>query len=150
MIHVDADVARATYRDGAIDDPTPDLPCEKPCPPASNTTDALRQVILRWIGAKETPSRCVLCTPSKCIESWVIKALFPNNSAMRKKGWECHPDPVPQLSTVKKTHRVRKTREDYQTRQDDFRVAWPRVRELSEADRFSRSFLDAIGGNFKA
>ena len=89
VVQVDADVAGMTYQNGWIDDPTGDLPCEKPCPPPTATTDALRQVVLRWLGEPVAPVRCVLCTPSKSIETWVMAALFPGNKEVAKKTWEC-------------------------------------------------------------
>ena len=51
IVHVDADVAGTNYCSGSIRDaPRNDLPCEKPCPPPSSTTNALRPVVLNWLG----------------------------------------------------------------------------------------------------
>jgi hypothetical protein len=56
IIHVDADVAGKTYSSGSIQDmPRDDLPCELPCPPAHDTTDALRAVVLNWLGESAIP-----------------------------------------------------------------------------------------------
>lgn len=53
IIHVDADVAGETYANGNIKDaPHEDLPCEEPCPPPDRTTNALRAVILNWLGKR--------------------------------------------------------------------------------------------------
>ena len=51
VVHVDADVASKTYGSANIPDPPrDDLPCEQPCPPASATTNELREVVLNWLG----------------------------------------------------------------------------------------------------
>ena len=64
IVQVDADVASETYANGNIRDaPHDDLPCEEPCPPPHHTTDALRDVLLNWLGERECPRRIVLCTP---------------------------------------------------------------------------------------
>lgn len=58
IIHVDADIASDA-----------EINCEKPCPPASDTVDALREVVLGWVGDQRLPERIVLCIPpnaSKC------------------------------------------------------------------------------------
>ena len=75
-VQVDSDVAGKTYSSAGIRDaPRQDLPCEKPCPPPSKTTDALREVVLNWLGEPDTPPRVVLSTPSKNIEAWVVAAV---------------------------------------------------------------------------
>src|SRR6266446_746609 len=71
LLHVDADVADHTYASGNIATTAIDLPCQKPCPPPSDTTDALREVVLSWLGEALIPSYTVFCTPSKSIEAWV-------------------------------------------------------------------------------
>lgn len=97
LVHLDADVADKTYESGHIDDYTDDLPCRQPCPPPSATTNALRQVILRWMNEPAVPDRCVLCIPSKSMETWVVLALSPKSREVRKATWECQEDPEKQL-----------------------------------------------------
>ena len=108
VVQMDADVAGMTYKSGRIEDESDDLPCEKPCPPASDTTDALRLVILRWMGETEVPDQLVLCTPSKSMEAWVMAALFPNNKVLARRGWECHADPAAQLGQQPTRQRIEK------------------------------------------
>ncbi len=145
IVQVDADVAGMTYESGKIKDEIGDLPCEKPCPPASDTTDALRSVILRWMGETEVPDRFVLCTPSKSMEAWVMVALFPKNKVLARKGWECHANPEKQLGVQPKKQRIGKRISDYKAKKPEFLAAWPRVkRKLTEANRFSVDFLAAI------
>ena len=145
VAQVDADVAGMTYRSGKIDDKTNDLPCEKPCPPPSDTTDALRAVILRWMGESRTPDRVVLCTPSKSLEAWVVAALYPKNRILTRNRWECHPNPGAQLRQQPRSQRIRKCPEDYRTKRAQFHDNWPRIsRKLTEAGRFSKEFLVAV------
>ncbi len=145
VVQVDADVAGMTYQNGWIEDPTGDLPCEKPCPPPTATTDALRQVVLRWLGEPVAPLRCVLCTPSKSIETWVMAALFPANKEVAKKNWECRANPESQFATLPKAGRIRKDTEDYRSKRQDILSAWPNVcGKLVEARRFSRELLKQV------
>jgi len=145
IIHLDADVAGKKYSDCGIEDAVGDLPCEEKCPPPSATIDRLRVVLLRWLGEKTAPAATVLCTPSKSCETWVIAALFPDDTVMIKKGWECHPEPYTRLGTKKKDVRVTKSKAGYEAKQEEISEAWPRLRaELSEAGRFSDEFVSAV------
>ena len=145
VVQVDADVAGMTYQSGWIDDPTGDLPCEKPCPPPNATTDALRKIVLRWLGEPELPVRCVLCTPSKSIETWVMAALFPANKEVVKKNWECRANPEAQFGTLPKATRIRKDPEDYKLKRHEILSSWPNVcGKLSEAQRFSTELLKQV------
>lgn len=146
VIQLDADVAEETYQRGHIHDETAtDLPCVKPCPPANATTDALREVALRWMKSATLPIKCVFCTPSKNMEAWVMKALFPGNTHVKSSGWECHSSPEGQLGQQPKATRIAKSRRDYESRRQGLIEGWPRVRSLSEAERFSQEFLKAVG-----
>ena len=99
IVHVDADVAGKTYASGGVRDaPRDDLPCEAPCPPPDDTTNALRAVVLDWLGEDECPSRIVLCTPSRSTEAWVLAALWPEGNVVRRCDWECRASP-PTTST---------------------------------------------------
>ena len=146
IIHVDADVAGETYANGNIKDaPHEDLPCEEPCPPPDSTTNALRAMILNWLGKHECPLRIVLCTPSKSIEAWVLAALWPDKDMILQGNWECYPNPGRQLGALPKGKRFGKRRDDYRNRQREIGKAWPKVSaRLTEAARFTREFLAAI------
>ena len=101
IVQVDADVAGKTYASARIyDPPCQDLPCEQPCPPPNQTTNALRTVMLRWLGEARCPSQVVLCTPSKSIEAWVVAAVWPTNRIIRRGNWECHQNPEGQLGAL--------------------------------------------------
>ncbi len=140
IVQVDADLAGKTYGSGGIQDPPRlDLPCKKTCPPAAATTNALRQVVLNWLGESSCPPRIVLCTPSKSMEAWVLAALCPDNSVVKRDDWECHAEPELQLSTLPKPSRFRKRPGDYRRRQSEMMSAWPDVSaRLTEAARFDQ------------
>ncbi|MEK7269592.1 MAG: hypothetical protein AAB215_01470 [Planctomycetota bacterium] len=147
ILQLDADTADKEYSDGNIEPEPGDgtLPCAKPCPPASATTDALRAVLLTWCAETRTPPRTVICMPSKSTEAWVVAALYPGDASLRKT-IECLPDPVARLGQQPKGKRIRKAQRDYQDRQADIQKAWGRLvaREgLGEARRFQEEFLAA-------
>jgi len=49
-----------------------------PCPPARDTADALRKVLIQdWLGLPSLPGFVVLATPSRTIDAWVVAALEP-------------------------------------------------------------------------
>ena len=145
IVHVDADVAGKTYASGNVRDaPCEDLPCERPCPPSCETTNALRAVVLNWLGEHERPSRIVLCTPSKSIEAWVLAAVWPEGNVVRRDDWECRPNPEGQLAALPMHRRFRKRPDDYRRKQGDMEKAWPEVSAwLTEAARFEAEFLSA-------
>lgn len=138
VVHVDADVASLTYGGGnVLDPPRNDLPCDRPCPPASATINKLREVVLNWLGEKHCPDRLVLCMPSKSMDSWVVVALWPDNSVVARGNWECRNDPSAQLSALPKGRKLSKTRMDYERRANDIANGWPNVAStLTEAERF--------------
>jgi len=145
VVQIDADVAGMTYNQGRIEEQIEDLPCEKPCPPPSDTTNILRSVVLRWLGEPKLPGQVVFCTPSKSMEAWVMAALFPENELVESDEWECHANPAAQLGQQPKHVRIEKRPKDYVAKQQDLLAAWPAVRaRLTEADRFSRDFLACV------
>ena len=145
IVHVDADVAGRTYASGNIQDaPRQDLPCEAPCPPPCETTNALRAVVLNWLGEHECPPQVVLCTPSKSIEAWVLAAIWPEGNVVRQDDWECRPNPEGQFTALPMHLRFRKRPDDYRRKQGDIKQAWPQVSaRLTEAVRFESEFLAA-------
>jgi len=145
VLHLDADVADKNYPEAGVVETIQDLPCVEPCPPPSATTDRLRRVLLRWGGESATPPRTVLCTPSKSADAWVLKALFPNDSAVRAAHLECDPNPGVRFTQQPIAKRITKGLRDYQNRAAAFQEAWPRISSnLSEARRFSSEFLGAV------
>ena len=146
IVQVDADVTGKTYSSGNIQDaPYQDLPCEKPCPPPERTTNALRRVILNWLGERQCPLRVVLCTPSKSMEAWVLAAIWPDGPIIRRKDWECRANPEGQLGALPRPRRFKKRPEDYRSKQGEIAAAWPKVSaRLTEAARFETEFRTAL------
>ena len=146
IVHVDADVAGNSYSSAGIRRPPhQDLPCEQDCPPADYTTDALRTVVLRWLGLRRSVPQLVLCTPSKSTEAWVIAAVWPDNPVMLRGNWECHPNPQGQLRALPLARRFAKRASDYRARQGEIIAAWPSVcAQCAEASRFEQEFRAAL------
>lgn len=145
ILHLDADVAGHQYAQGSITPKDTDgiLPCEFACPPASDTTNALRSVLLSWCGEETPPKKTVICMPSKSTEAWVVAALFPNDQFV-VKGIECYPNPEARLSQQPRSVRIRKAKRDYQMKAEALKSAWPRLAApdaLGEAHRFQTEFL---------
>jgi hypothetical protein len=93
LLHVDTDVAGMNYRQARPPIERMDLPCEKPCPPAADSVDALREVISRWLdlpAAGGPPDRWVFCNPSKCSETWMVAACFWDRTPAIMEQIECN------------------------------------------------------------
>jgi hypothetical protein len=145
LLHLDADVADSSYSDGSLAPLPTDatLPCAKPCPPAQDTSNALRTVLLSWCGEVTAPPRTILCTPSKCMEAWVMASLFPNDRAIAQ-GIECYANPESRLGQQPAADRIRKTKRDYLNRSALLEQEWPRIATpegVSQAFRFQSEFL---------
>lgn len=149
IVHLDADVADETYANGNIVTIATDLPCSMPCPAASDTTNNLRTVLLRWLGEIAVPPQTTLCTPSKNTEAWVLAALFPLDRIVTSGELECHDSPANALSSKPLPSRLvragKKMRQKYQDKSGDIERAWARVRGIcTEAERFSVEFLATV------
>jgi hypothetical protein len=77
VVHVDCDVARASYADIGIDGDPNDLPCALPCPPATATIGLLEKVVLAWLGEVGPPKPLVLCIPAQATEGWLCTRTIP-------------------------------------------------------------------------
>jgi hypothetical protein len=146
ILHLDVDVADSDYAKANLTTQAGDLPlpCAKPCPPPADSANALRQVLLSWCGEPSTPGRVVLCVPAQCTETWVVTALFPNDSYVQQ-GMECHPNAVTRLGQQPLAVRIKKKLADYTKSANAFSLAWPRVaKSLTEAGRFEREFREAV------
>lgn len=146
IVQVDADIAGKTYASAGIRDaPSQDIPCHRPCPPPSDTTNALRTVVLGWLGESHCPSQVVLCTPSMNIDAWVVASVWPNNPVVTRGNWECHSDPASQLGALPKGQRFRKHVTAYRAKQKEMSSAWRNVSAtLTEAKRFENEFRAAL------
>lgn len=151
IVHLDADVAGKTYAGGNIRDaPRDDLPCEEPCPPADGTTNALRTVLMGWLGEQECPPRVTLCIPSKSTEAWVVAAVWPDNDLVQRCDWECRDDPGAQFRALPRKWRFDKRPSDYGRKQSEMERGWQAVYErLAEAARFGEELLASIPGEYR-
>jgi hypothetical protein len=145
ILHLDADVAENSYADAGVVDSVNDLPCARPCPPPDQTTNALRAVLLRWVGELGVPPKTVLCTPSKSIEAWVLSSLYPDDAIVTSGNVECHPSPHLQLQAKPLRGRMvtggKKIRKMYSERGRHISAAWAQARaRCTEAERFSLEF----------
>jgi len=139
VIQVDADVARMSYADYDIAGAPTDLPCEQACPPARATTDALREVMLGWLGTGAEPPHVVLCTPSKNLETWVLVSLFP------KRGVECAWGLEQKLRKHGLMRGKQKLIDAYKKHTRALQDAWPDVtKQCGEAERFSADFTALV------
>ena len=65
VIHTDCSMA---HNEGA----------ERPCPPSSDTANALREILVtKWLGLPERPRFVIVTNPSKSTDAWVVAALEP-------------------------------------------------------------------------
>lgn len=142
VIHVDADVAEASYSDGgpAVENAATDLPvlpCSRPCPPAGHTADEIRARLKAWLGMTVVGPKTVLCVPSKASEAWLAAALFDDKHALLL-GLECNLNVEARLAMLPLKTRINKKRREYESKQAQIASAWGEVRRrCSQAERFT-------------
>jgi hypothetical protein len=144
VVHVDADVAGKRYADVgpeiaslAGERAWPTLPATAPCPPASDSADAVRACLLAWAGITAPGPKTVLCVPSKAIEAWLAAAILPPDHALQS-GLECNLNLEAQLKALPKQQRIKKTAREYRNRAGTVAATWPQVRRrCTQAERFS-------------
>ena len=138
IIHVDADVAEDSYSDIVPDIPTDvaALPCSKPCPPPGATVDALRAVVLSWLGIGELGTKTMFCIPSKATEAWLAVAVASDVPRIMVD-LECVLTMEAHLASLPKGRKIRKTKAQYQLHAATVQDQWPRIAALcSQARRF--------------
>lgn len=64
IVQLDADVARES-----------EISCAQPCPPAQDTVEALKQIILGWLGEGSVKPPTVLMVPADNLEAWLLAYL---------------------------------------------------------------------------
>jgi len=156
LLHVDADVAGMRYEDANITDGRADLPCERPCPPAADTVNALREVMALWLNlpsASALPGKWLFCNPSKCVEAWVIAAYEnaePLFAGSIMSNVECNLSLERYLSNMPITKRLlirggRKKVLGYRAVAPQIQSEWNHiVQSCSQADRFDREVKAAL------
>lgn len=102
-------------------------------------------MILSWCGEKAAPPPVVLCVPSKSIDAWVVRSLFPRDKLAAGDGFECYGTPETRLGVQPKRARIAKTPRDYLARGQALTDAWPAIRaSFTEAVRFETDLKTAI------
>jgi hypothetical protein len=151
ILQLDADVADASYSEGHIEDhfSIQTIPFVAPCPPASATTNKLRNIVLLWIGEQNTPSNIVFCIPSKELETWIVVGLFPDDRVARSSGIECRREPKRILQGKPKERRLVSSGKAkvnmYEKFAPEFADNWSTVKaRCVEAARFETDFLNAL------
>lgn len=75
VIHADCSMA---HNEGA----------DRPCPPAGDTADSLRKIIVeKWLGLSTQPFFVLVTNPAMTTDAWVVSALEPPYSGLA--GIEC-------------------------------------------------------------
>ncbi len=153
IVHIDADVAGSTYQAANIaDNPTNDLPCVQPCPPAEDTVDVLESVLKTWLPALMTTRNVIPCIPSQCTESWVAVALYAHTDHEITAGIECRTDLADYLSTRSGKRLIRKhgglPKKEfarYRAAQGMISVGWGTVQQYCpSACKFSKSVQQVL------
>ena len=154
LFHLDADVAGEKYSNANITDGLEDLPCQRPCPPATDSVDALRKVITGWLGLSDNgvlPDRWVFCNPSMCPEAWLIAALYRDTEPGIMSKIECNPNLENWLSQrpISEGGRFishgKKRASVYQEVSPRITAAWGEVcARCSQAHRFTEEVLVAL------
>jgi hypothetical protein len=157
VIQVDADVAGFNYHDANIQAwHLNDLPCEFPCPPASDTVNALCDVICGWLSPSDPGAKSIICIPSKCIETWVAAALYARADSGLATDLECSYEITaylhakPARSRLIRMHdgRPRKIKTRYLAIEPNIKRHWKDVCHFCpEAKKFQSAVKNAIALN---
>lgn len=136
IIHLDAEAAEE-----------PEVDCDQPCPPASDTVKLLENTILGWMGDASLPDWIVFCVPSRDSDAWVLVALYPDD-ASAKSGVECRKHPAerllnkPEKLVRRRGEKLQKHAANYYSNAERITAAWSLItRRCTQARRFHVEFL---------
>ncbi len=116
VIHLDADVAN-----------TNEIDCACPCPPASDTTASLRNVVLdQWLELAEPNPAIVIAVPAQATETWIVTALDAETNGEPVGINECSPQP--DLTLTRPPYRLLRARK----RKPDNRLVVQKPRAVYE------------------
>lgn len=133
LIHLDGDVARDA-----------EVNCAKPCPPAADTANALRALLLARVGAAQSPPKTLLAIPMDATECWLLPLFRPRDPVN-----ECDLDPASRFCGGKPKLLEQSGKKKRRAYEDAFREItwdWSRARALSQAARFEDE-LRAVAGS---
>jgi hypothetical protein len=150
IIHVDIDVATQEYADcgslvenWANENFWKNLPCKQPCPPVSDTGNALEDVIKSWLGGIK-PNHTVFCLPAQSSGTWLASAVLPPSDLLLINA-ECNLTLESRLEQLPKNQRIKKKLTEYRNHAPRITQQWQQVKQLcSQAANFEQSVLNAI------
>lgn len=135
LLHLDGEVAEED-----------EVACACPCPPASDTADALRGWIRGALGPSAGDPRIVTVVPMKETEAWLLPALRPA-APQNGPGLECRDKPS-QLFAAGKPKLIasgQKKPARYLDQRASMTAGWDAVRNsLGEAQRFEHEVSQAV------
>lgn len=140
IIHVDADIAYDA-----------EIGVSMPCPPPSDTMNAIENVVLGWLSLSSLPPKVVLWVPTMATEAWLLRVFLPNlphgAPCVGLSGGgscaECLHDPArsllgwknPQLVRLK-SGALKKLRQGYKESRQTIAQEWQRI--VGETDSAAR------------
>lgn len=150
IVHLDVDVASKQYSDGgasvetwATDNAWGNLPCNMPCPPVSDTVNALVPVIQSWLGQVKPGDRTILCLPAQSSGTWLAAAVLSPGDPLLVGG-ECDLTLEEKLSRLPKGQRIKKSKREYQAHATHLTQQWAQVKQIcSQAADFEQAVLIA-------
>jgi hypothetical protein len=145
IIHIDADVANDSY--SAIGESPIDvlpLPCFQPCPPPEASVEALRSVLISWLGNTALGSKALFCIPSKTTEAWLAVAMASDIPRIMTD-LECSMDMEARLASLPMGRRIRKSKRQYQEHTATVESQWSQVIAMCTQ---ARRFQDDLSTHF--
>lgn len=151
IIHLDVDVALMSYSNCgepvgnfSMEKLWKSLPCAKPCPPVSDTVQALHEVLTSWLGQVKQDSFTIFCLPAQSSGTWLAAAVQSPTDPLLAGG-ECDPNIETSLAQLKKNERIKKKVKEYRAHAPQITQQWAQVKQIcSQAEQFESSVLTAI------
>lgn len=136
ILHLDADVATMSYRDCgdaivalAQTHSWGELPCNRPCPPASDTCAALEQVMQSWLHPATADAGAIRCIPAQSTGAWLACAVLDTDHTLLQ-GAECNINLEKSLAQLPKTQRIKKNAPEYRKHASQITSRWGQVKAL--------------------
>lgn len=151
LIHVDVDVSSFRYdncgasaSELAQENNWQTLPCSQPCPPVVDTVEALRKVVISWLGNVTPGDRTLFCLPAQSSGTWLAAAvLSPDDSLLADA--ECNTRLEKKLAELPKKKRIKKNRRSYQLNAPNITRNWQQVKKIcSQAADFEQIIFDTV------
>lgn len=151
VIHLDVDVAHQQYADCGLEVPEQAaakgwavLPCAMPCPPVVDTCARLEAALRSWLNPAKAGAKTVLCLPAQSSGTWLAAATLIAEHALLA-GAECNVALERSLEQLPLTHRIRKSRREYQVHAGKVTGNWVGVKAVcSQAAAFEQAVQAAL------